>query len=238
MGMVDALVRGRGRVEGGLDLLLHPGRHAIHRKFAPFTMVPRIRYVSNLALGQSINSLDGAIVECGVWRGGMIAGLAAALGPDRRYCLFDSFEGLPDAKEIDGPAARAWQFDIRGPDSLDNCAVDEATVARAMALAGIDSPDIHRGWFEETVPAFARSAPPIALLRLDGDWYDSTLTCLTHLFPLVVDRGKVVIDDYGSFDGCNRAAHRYLADHDRPEAIRRTMRGDVPYIEKRVTDVG
>jgi O-methyltransferase len=72
----------------------------------------------------------------------------------------------------------------------------------------------------------------------DGDWYDSTLTCLTHLFPLVVDRGMVVLDDYGSFDGCNRAVHRYLADNDRPEAIRRTMRGDVAYIEKQVTDVG
>lgn len=73
--------------------------------------------------------------------------------------------------------------------------------------------------------------PAIALLRLDGDWYDSTMTCLMHLFPLVTTGGLVIIDDYGVWEGCTRAVHRYLADNERPEGIRTTSSG-VAYIVK------
>ena len=101
-----------------------------------------------------------------------------------------------------------------------------------MKLAGVANPEIHQGWFQTTVPQFARDAAPIALLRLDGDWYESTMTCLEHLFPLVVSGGVVIVDDYGTWDGCSRAVHRYLADNDRPESILRTP-ANVAYLVKR-----
>lgn len=194
-------------------------------------MIPRKRYLDNLALGSQIASIEGAIVECGVWRGGMIAGLARTLGPERTYVLLDSFEGLPKAQAIDGPAALQWQSDTSASAYLDNCSAELAEATAAMKLAGIEDADMRKGWFEDTVPRFAAELPNIALLRLDGDWYDSTMTCLVHLFPLVATGGLIIIDDYGTYDGCNRALHRYLANADRPQPIRSTPSG-VAYIRK------
>lgn len=100
-----------------------------------------------------------------------------------------------------------------------------------MARAGIESPEIRQGWFEDTVSLWAEASRPIAVLRLDGDWYESTLVCLTHLFPLVVSGGYIIIDDYGSWEGCTKAVHEYLASHQRREAIRQTLSG-VTYMVK------
>jgi hypothetical protein len=66
-----------------------------------------------------------------------------------------------------------------------------------------------QGWFSETVPGYNFNEP-IAVLRLDGDWYESTMVCLEHLYPLVVKGGLIVIDDYYMWDGCARAVHEYL----------------------------
>src|SRR5262245_55056045 len=80
----------------------------IAAKFKPFSMVGEAQYVDNLRLASQVRRISGDIVECGVWRGGMSAGIAEILGDDRTYWLFDSFEGLPPTQEIDGPAAARW----------------------------------------------------------------------------------------------------------------------------------
>lgn len=211
--------------------LMHGDALAVQRQFAEFTMIPPRSFVDNLELARTIRQLDGDVIECGVWRGGMIAGIAAVLGADRRYVLFDSFEGLPPAQEIDGCSALAWQANKESPAYYENCSAEEAWARSAMARAGVTNPELQRGWFADTVPAFAATGSPIALLRLDGDWYDSTMVCLEHLFPLVADGGLVIIDDYGTWDGCTRAVHRYLADDLRTEAIRVTA-GGVTFLRK------
>jgi O-methyltransferase len=203
----------------------------IHARFASATMVPANIYVQNLRLALEVAGIPGAVVECGVWRGGMVAGIAKALGPDRTYVLFDSFEGLPPAQEVDGPAAMAWQRDTSSPQYYDNCRAEMDAARAAMRAAGVHEADLRKGWFDETVPAFASTGTSIALLRLDGDWYESTLICLQHLFPLVVRGGIVIIDDYGVWDGCTRAVHTYLAEQRRPEPLRVTGNG-VTYLRK------
>jgi O-methyltransferase len=82
-------------------------------------------------LVRKVAGIEGDVVECGTWRGGMIAGIADVLGPSRGYWLRDSFEGLPLVGEIDGPRARAWQADVTGPYYYDNCraSVDDASSA-------------------------------------------------------------------------------------------------------------
>ena len=70
---------------------------------------------------------------------------------------------------------------------------------------------IHRGWFQETVPHAAREIGPLAVLRLDGDWYESTRVCLEHLFDNVVEGGVIIIDDYGTFSGCRMATDEFFA---------------------------
>ena len=68
----------------------------------------------------------------------------------------------------------------------------------------------HKGFFQTTVPAAAGGIGPIALLHLDGDWYDSTRVCLAHLYDRVVSGGLITIDDYGAYDGCRRAVDTFL----------------------------
>jgi O-methyltransferase len=81
-----------------------------------------------------------------------------------------------------------------------------------MRKAGATNVTITKGWFEQTLPVFQADGG-IGILRLDGDWYESTMTCLTHLFPQVNRGGLVIIDDYYAFAGCALAVHDYLSQH-------------------------
>lgn len=191
----------------------------IYDRFASFTMIPQPIYLDNLRLAQRVATLPGSVVECGVWRGGMSAGLATVLGPERAYLLFDSFEGLPPAKEIDGEAAVRWQRDTTSPTYYDNCTAPAEFAERAMQSAGIAAPHLIKGWFETTLPGFVPPGP-IALLRLDADWYESTMVCLESLFDRVAPGGLIVLDDYYTWDGCSRAVHDFLSRRCAPERIR------------------
>jgi hypothetical protein len=73
---------------------------------------------------------------------------------------------------------------------------------------------IHPGWFQDTLPKAQSELGPIALLRLDGDFYESTRVALESLYQLVVPGGVVVIDDYGHFPGCREATNEFLAAND------------------------
>src|SRR6266404_3274807 len=182
---------------------------SLYRKYKAFTMIDRLTYIRNLKIAHSFRHIPGCVIECGVWRGGMIAGFADVLGPDREYFLFDSFEGLPLAQEIDGPAALRWQANTQSPGYLDNCkaAADDARTAMGLSAAAHFS--LLKGWFDETIPPFSPPGP-IAVLRLDADWYESTFTCLKYLYPHVAPGGVVIIDDYEPWDGCARAVHEFL----------------------------
>ena len=192
-------------------------------------MIPAHVYRSNLKLASLIANVPGCAVECGVWRGGMSAGIATVLGPSRTYYLCDSFEGLPTAKAIDGNAAIAWQNNTNSPDYYDNCSAPENFAERAMKLA--EAPSVHfvKGWFNDTLPSL-KTDGPIALLRLDGDWYDSTMTCLTSLYSRVARGGLIILDDYYTWDGCCRAIHDFLSSHSLPDRIR--SEDEVCYIIK------
>lgn len=202
----------------------------VHERFREFTMIGQQEYVSTLQLIDQLRELPGCVIECGVWRGGMSAGIATILGPDRQYFLFDSFEGLPKAEPIDGPAAIRWQENTTAPAYYDNCAAGQEFAERAMALAGAKFVTLVKGWFNETLPKF-KAPEPIAVLRLDGDWYESTMVCLQNLFDLVAPGGLILIDDYYTWDGCSRAVHDYLSRKSAVERIQ-SLR-NVCFIEKR-----
>lgn len=180
-------------------------------KFREYTMMPETTFNNNLFVADKFASrIDGDVVECGVWRGGMIASLAATLGKNRTYYLFDSFEGLPEATAKDGDAALVWQKSTDAPTYYDNCRAEVDYSIKAMSLTGCKY-EIIKGWFDQTLPAF-NSTKKIALLRLDGDWYDSIKSCLVNLYPHVVKNGLIIIDDYYTWDGCSRAVHDYLSE--------------------------
>jgi O-methyltransferase len=210
--------------------LLAPLRHRLlYRQFATATMIPRAAFLANLELAARMRHQPGHIVECGVWRGGMSAAIASLLGPQRSYHLFDSFAGLPPAEDVDGPAAAHWQADTHAPGYHDNCTATRAQAQATMQHSGAPHYQLHEGWFQDTLPQ-THFPEPIALLRLDGDWFQSTLTCLTHLFPHVAVGGRIILDDYGTWEGCTKAVHHYLGSEHRPEAIQH-HRG-VAFIDK------
>lgn len=206
-------------------------RRRVYASVKDFTMVPEWLFCQNLALAETAADIPGCIVECGVWRGGMSAGLCRVMGGDRQYFLLDSFEGLPPAKPIDGPAANAWQRDTTSPLYYDNCSSPKEFAQRAMKLAGASHFKLIPGFFEKTVPLFKPDGQ-IAILRLDGDWYDSTMQCLVGLFDKVADGGLIIFDDYYAWDGCSRAVHDFLSQ--RKSAQRISAFADaVCYIRKR-----
>jgi O-methyltransferase len=201
----------------------------LYEKYSQYTMIPRPTYVNNLTLVDAYREVPGCVIECGVWRGGMIAGLAEVLGPDRDYAIFDSFEGLPPAQEIDGSRARNWQSRKSPANYYDNCCAPQAFVDQAMLAAGAKKVSIYAGWFQDTLKGYSPPCP-IAVLRLDGDWYESTMTCLEGLFWHMAPGGLVIIDDYSAWDGCRRAVHDFLSRHKSPARILR-WRNDVTYIQ-------
>jgi len=182
--------------------------HRIYSRFRDFTMINRRNFVENLVVCDQFRHLPGAIVECGTWKGGMIAGIAASFKDDRDYYLFDSFEGLPPADDIDrdghGLAAKTWQAN-----SDHNCRADESFARKAMQLSGARNVHICKGWFNATLPAYG--GQPIAILRADGDWYESTMDILKYLYPYVVKGGLIILDDYYYWEGSSKAVHDFLS---------------------------
>jgi len=204
----------------------------IYQKYKEFSMIPIQIYIDNLLLCDTINSIDGCIVECGVWRGGMIAGIYDYVLKKRKSFLFDSFEGLPEVRENDGIAAKRWQEENDGV-GLDNCKAEILFAQEAMKRANSENHDIIKGWFDITIPN-TQISEPIAILRLDGDWYDSTMVCLENLYPLVAENGIIIIDDYYTWDGCSRAVHDYLSKNNLPLRISQTLNG-VCYIKNTIS---
>jgi O-methyltransferase len=163
--------------------------------------------------------IPGCFVECGVWKGGSSTIMALAIQnarQERHLHLFDSFEGLPEPTEKDGEQAFAYSGGRNQGKltSIDLCraGLDEV---RNLILEKINVPEpfahFHVGWFQDTVPAGAKLLGPIAMLRLDGDWYDSTKICLEHLYPLLSAGGIIILDDYFAWEGCRKATDEYRA---------------------------
>jgi O-methyltransferase len=203
------------RVSRKIAVLIPRGSY---RSLKSFTMIHPADFATNLELAKRFSAVRGAVVECGTWRGGMIAGIAAVLGNSRDYHLFDSFEGLPPAREIDGAAALQWQANADAPTYYDNCTASEEDARAAMQTVGATRAHFHKGWFQDTLPR-ATFPDGIAILRLDADWYDSTIVVLDHLFDSVAPGGLILIDDYYTWDGCSRAVHDFLSKRQRPERI-------------------
>src|SRR5262245_8503424 len=201
----------------------------LYRKYKDQTMLGRTEYITNLALAASVTA-PGCVIECGVWKGGTTAGMAEVLGPAREYFLFDSFQGHVDPQPIDGPAAFDWRADKTGPWYFDNAVVGPEEADAAMKRSGARRYRLVKGWFEDTLASFTPPSP-IAILRIDCDWYAPTLTCLRALFPHVAEDGIVIADGYPAWDGYARAFHEYLANY-RGTARLKQFQGRLYYVVK------
>jgi len=228
-GLMRILRAGRGVLLRWQRVLRKIRLRAIFRKYEEFTMVPKRKAIANLLLCVERAPSSGCIVECGVWRGGMSAAMADAL-PGRTHFLFDSFEGLPPAKEIDGQSALDWQRNTTSPEYFDNCRAERSFAEKAMRMSAAGKYDLIQGWFNKTLPGL-KLPEPIAVLRLDADLYESTMQCLNSFYPQVLPEGLIILDDYFTCDGCSRAIHDYFSQQKLADRIYQF--GGVPYIIKR-----
>ncbi|HEX6311454.1 MAG TPA: TylF/MycF/NovP-related O-methyltransferase [Acidimicrobiia bacterium] len=162
--------------------------------------------------------VPGDLLEAGVWRGGttifMRAVLAAYDDDRRRVWVADSFQGLP-APDPDAFPADAG-LDYTGHAEL---SVGVQQVRANFARYGLldDRVEFLPGWFKDTLP----NAPieRLAVLRLDGDLYESTMDALEALYPKLSVGGYCIVDDYGALEACRRAVDDYRAAHGITEEI-------------------
>lgn len=171
--------------------------------------------------------IAGDVVECGVAEGGSAALLGLTLdrnASSRNLYLFDTFEGLPPptAGDPDYNEAIKWTGECRG---------ELQDVKQLFDRLGVNSERVRfvQGLFEQTLPS--TPLPAVALAHLDGDWYDSTRTCLTNLWPVLSVGGIIQLDDYGRWKGCRKAVDEFLGSRQNDFAMRRIDQAAV-FLEK------
>jgi O-methyltransferase len=165
------------------------------------------------------NCLEGAFVECGVWKGGSVIAMLKVLESmgqeDREIFLFDTFGGMSEPTDYDVdpqgvPAkVRLCQEDKIKSNVWANASLDEVKVNITKVQYPLNRIHFIEGKVESTLE---RNKPSkIALLRLDTDWYESTKVELEQLYDLVVPRGIIIIDDYGHWNGCKKAVDEFMS---------------------------
>ncbi len=199
-------------VEGGRHLIAPPGA---------FTMIGRARLAQIRACVENVlaEGVPGDLIETGVWRGGATIYMAAVLranGSDRRVYVADSFAGLPPP-DLDRYPADGFS-DLHTRDEL---AISEETVRDHFRRFGLldDHVRFVKGWFRDSLPDLAGHR--WAVVRLDGDLYESTMDGLRHLYPDLSPGGFCIIDDYGAYEACRDAVHDYRRKHAVAEPIER-----------------
>jgi O-methyltransferase len=162
--------------------------------------------------------IPGDIIETGVWRGGASIFMKALLDVnevrDRTVWLADSFEGLPKPNEKEYSSDKGDKFY-----NMKELAISIDTVKENFSKYGLLDENVKflKGWFKDTLPV----APlgQLALIRLDGDMYESTMDGIVNLYPKLAKGGFVIVDDWGSVKGCQEAILDYRKKHNIQEEI-------------------
>jgi len=205
------------------------------RRFLPYTMTGHRRLIANLKLidegSRCADFAAGCYVECGTWRGGVSFAAMQLKTRIAEFQFFDSFAGLPPPGGRDGAEAITAARDGRIRHDNNTASYDEFTANLARFKRPGQETRVTRGWFADTLPRFA-SPRPIAVLRMDGDWYESTKCILENLFDRVMPGGLVIVDDYYDWEGCAAAIHEFLAARRAAERIHETPYGGVAYLIK------
>jgi O-methyltransferase len=166
--------------------------------------------------------LPGLILEAGTARGGSAIVMAAAKAPGRPMKVYDVFGMIPPPGEHDGADVHERYAKIAGGEARGvggdtyygyrDDLYEEVTesFSRLGVPVAEHNVELVRGLFEDTIVL----DEPVAFAHLDGDWYESTLTCLERIAPLLAPGGRIVLDDYYHWSGCRTAVDEYFAGRD------------------------
>ena len=166
--------------------------------------VKRLRNVQTCVEDVIESDVPGDLIETGVWRGGSVILMRAVLKAydisDRTVWVADSFRGLPlpDASRYPADAGENLH-------EYEELAVSLEQVRENFSMYGLLDGQVEflEGWFRDTLP----NAPieQLAVMRLDGDYYESTWDALSSLYPKLSSGGHAIIDDYHLLEGCRAA---------------------------------
>ena len=200
--------------QAAASVVFEPDLAAIMPVVQAYTMVAPAHLASLYKLARKACRADlpGDFAECGVAAGGTSAMLAYAIKrysqrPRLLYC-FDTFSGMPDPGEHDVHAGTSAQDTGWGAGT---CAAPEDKLREVSRT--LDAEEILRpvkGFFRDTLPGAAAGMQGLALLHMDGDWYESTRDILDNLYDQVVPGGLVQVDDYGFWEGCRKALTEFF----------------------------
>lgn len=167
------------------------------------------------------DGVPGDLIETGVWRGGVCIFMRAILAAygvnDRTVWVADSFEGIPapnpEQYPADGSISGIGFYNEMG------LSVSLEAVQENFRRYGLldDQVSFLKGYFRDTLP----TAPVerLAILRLDGDLYESTMDALVNLYPKLSPGGFLIVDDYVPLEICAKAVHDYRNAHGITEPI-------------------
>lgn len=208
-----------GAAEAKIPADIDKEASSIIRMVRPYTMTNAEKLYAVITAARYVTRHDipGAVVECGVWRGGSMHAMARTLDAmgshERDLYLFDTYEG------VTAPGPRDRRNDGRRAAELMS---SYSKTSRVWAYASIE--DVQEGFrqvpyprqklhfikgpVEQTIP---NEAPErIAVLRLDTDWYESTAHELAHLYDRLVPGGVLLLDDYGWWQGSREAVDEFI----------------------------
>lgn len=194
------------------------GEWRIAAEARPLTLLTKgqldlIEELARQVIGQAV---AGDFIEAGVWRGGAIVLLRALLKvsgiADRRVFAADSFAGIPLNVSFRHDPVDKWS---------DRWVASRGEVEQGIARFGLLDPQVVfvEGFFAESLKALAGER--FALIRLDSDSYESVLTSLEFLYPLLSPGGALIIDDW-HLVGCQMAVGHYRTRHGITERIETT----------------
>lgn len=183
------------------------------------TMIGRKRLRNTRVLAEQAirNGIPGDFIEAGVWRGGasvMMRAVCEAYGDAiRKVICADSFEGLPPPNAACYPADTGDKHH-----TVDVLSVGLNEVRNTFAAYALLDGQVEflKGWFRDTLPGLNRT---FAVVRLDGDMYESTAQGLEFLYPQLSPGGYLIVDDFGAVPACRQAVHEYREKNDITEAI-------------------
>ena len=211
---VDQPARGRVATQGAaaddsLKFLGHIWPSRAHTMIG----VPRLDNLRSCVEKVLDDGVEGDFIETGVWRGGaciLMRGILKAYGvEDRLVWVADSFAGLPRGDPAKYPKESPGQFH-----DYADLAVSLEQVQRNFARYNLLDGQVKflKGWFRDTLPG----APlgKLALIRLDGDLYESTMDALVALYPKLSLGGYVLVDDYNNVPSCTAAVDDFRRAHD------------------------
>ena len=188
-------------------------------------MVRKLTYLEKGALAELADAVrkanrapHGIIIEAGCALGGSAIVIASMKKKETPFYVYDAFGMIPPPGQQDGQDVHdRYQTirDGRASGIAGNLYYGYETDLLGRVQQNFRSlgyvPEnenviFYKGLFSETI----NGTEPVKLAHLDGDWYESTMTCLSRIVPRLVVSGTIIIDDYAAWSGCRRAVDEYF----------------------------